>query len=264
MKILKFGGTSVANSESLSCVLKIIQNQRGPISVVVSALGGVTDLLMEMLSLAQSGEDHYKDNLTVIEKLHLDTIKNCVPIQHQSAIISFLKKNLNELESKLDAIHLLEEVTPKNNSSISSYGEILSSNIIQEVFTYNKIDSVLKDSRELIKTSSHNGRDEVDQKITSFEVFNVGGDKNNFTKKQITEKIISHLPGNSEGIFFTNKKSDPRNYKVNFSKIEKKLNFRIKHTVSEGIEEIINYLKNSKKNKSFLKEELYGNYSIEL
>ena len=89
MKILKFGGTSVANSKSLSRVLKIIQNQRGPVAMVVSALGGVTDLLMEMLSLAESGDNNYKDNLTVIEKRHLETIKNCIPIQHQSAIISF-------------------------------------------------------------------------------------------------------------------------------------------------------------------------------
>jgi aspartokinase/homoserine dehydrogenase 1 len=95
MKVLKFGGTSVANSESLSSVLKITQNQQGPIAVVVSALGGITDLLMEMLSLAQSGDDHYKDNLAVIEKRHLETIKSCVPIQHQSAIISFLKKHIN-------------------------------------------------------------------------------------------------------------------------------------------------------------------------
>ena len=166
MKILKFGGTSVANSKSLSRVLKIIQNQRGPIAIVVSALGGVTDLLMEMLSLAESGDNNYKDNLTVIEKLHLETIKNCIPIQHQSAIISFLKKHLNELESRLDAIHLLKEATPKNNSTISSYGEILSSNIIQEIFTFNKINSELKDSRELIKTYSHNGRDIVDHEVT--------------------------------------------------------------------------------------------------
>jgi aspartokinase/homoserine dehydrogenase 1 len=167
MKVLKFGGTSVANSESLSSVLKITQNQQGPIAVVVSALGGITDLLMEMLSLAQSGDDHYKDNLAVIEKRHLETIKNCVPIQHQSAIISFLKKHLNELESRLDAVHLLEEATPKNNSTISAYGEILSSNIIQEIFSLNKVDSVLKDSRELIKTSSHNGREVVDKELTN-------------------------------------------------------------------------------------------------
>ena len=97
MKVLKFGGTSVANSESLSSVLKIIQKQKKPVAVVVSALAGITDLLMEMLSFAQSGEDHYKEGIAEIEKRHLEIIKKFVPIQHQSAIISFLKKNLNEL-----------------------------------------------------------------------------------------------------------------------------------------------------------------------
>tara|TARA_B100001059_G_scaffold187099_1_gene189196 strand:+ start:10295 stop:12742 length:2448 start_codon:yes stop_codon:yes gene_type:complete len=166
MKVLKFGGTSVANSESLSNVLKIVQRQKGSVAVVVSALGGITDLLMEMLSLAQSGEDHYKDNLAVIEKRHLETIKKCIPIQHQSAIISFLKKHLNELESRLDAVHLLEEATTKNNASVSAYGEIISSNIIQEIFSFNDIDSVLKDSRELIKTTLHKGKEVVDLRLS--------------------------------------------------------------------------------------------------
>lgn len=166
MKVLKFGGTSVANSESLSNVIKIVKNQRGPIVVVVSAFGGVTDLLMEMLSLAQNGDVKYKDNLFEIEKRHLETIKKCIPIEHQSAIISFLKKHLNELESRLDAIHLLEEATPKNNANIASYGEILSSKIIHEIFHYNDIESKLKDSREIIKTTSHNGREIVDHQMT--------------------------------------------------------------------------------------------------
>ncbi len=172
MKVLKFGGTSVANSESLSSVLKIIQKQKKPVAVVVSALAGITDLLMEMLSLAQSGEDHYKEGIAEIEKRHLEIIKKFVPIQHQSAIISFLKKNLNELESRLDAIHLLEEATPKNNASISSYGEILSSNIIQEVFSYHDIDSVLKDSRALIKTEIHNGKEVVNQTLSQENIRN--------------------------------------------------------------------------------------------
>jgi aspartokinase/homoserine dehydrogenase 1 len=166
MKVLKFGGTSVANSESLSNVIKIVKNQREPIVVVVSAFGGVTDLLMEMLSLAQNGDVKYKDNLFKIEKRHLETIKKCIPIEHQSAIISFLKKHLNELESRLDAIHLLEEATPKNNANIASYGEILSSKIIHEIFHYNDIESKFKDSREIIKTTSHNGREIVDHQMT--------------------------------------------------------------------------------------------------
>ena len=163
MKVLKFGGTSVANAESLSNVLKIVQKQKGPAAVIVSALGGITDLLMEMLSSAQSGKQEYRKGFLEIETRHMNIIKTFVPIGNQSAIISFLKKNLNDLEAQLDAIHLLEEATPKNFATISSYGEILSSRIIQEVFLYNDIDSVYQDSRNLIKTVFHDGRQVLDQ-----------------------------------------------------------------------------------------------------
>ena len=173
MKVLKFGGTSVANAESLSNVLKIVKKQIGPAAVIVSALGGITDLLMEMLSSAQSGKQEYRKGFLEIETRHMNIIKTFVPIGNQSAIISFLKKNLNDLEAQLDAIHLLEEATPKNFATISSYGEILSSRIIQEVFLYNDIDSVYQDSRNLIKTVFHDGRQVLDQEssenaITSF------------------------------------------------------------------------------------------------
>ena len=172
MKVLKFGGTSVANSKSLNKVLEIIKNQNDSIVVVVSALAGVTDLLMEMLSLAESRKDNFKSNLSKIEKLHLEPIKRCIPIQNQSATISYLKKHLNELESRLDAIFILEEVTKKNNASVASYGEILSSNIIHEIFKHNKIDSELKDARELIQTSTHNGIEVVNEKITDQQIKN--------------------------------------------------------------------------------------------
>ena len=186
MKVLKFGGTSVANSKNLTNVLKIVQKQKYPIAVVVSALGGITDLLMDMLSLAQSGDDNYKNHLPLVEKRHLETIKSCVPIQHQSAIISFLKKHLNELESRLDAIHLLEEATPKNNAAISAYGELLSSNIIQEIFSFNGIDSVLKDSRDLITTLHHNGREVVEQLTSEDNI-------KNFFKENTANVVL--LPG---------------------------------------------------------------------
>ena len=81
MKVLKFGGTSVANSKSLNKVLEIIKNQNEPIVVVVSALGGITDLLMEMLDLAESRQDNFKSNLSKIEKIHLEPVKKCIPIQ---------------------------------------------------------------------------------------------------------------------------------------------------------------------------------------
>ena len=184
MKVLKFGGTSVANSKSLKKVLEIIKNQNEQIIIVVSALGGITDLLMEMLSLAQSRKENFKSNLALIEKRHLEPIKKCIPIQNQSSIISYLKKHLNELESLLDAIFLLEEVTVKNNSAVAAYGEILSSNIIYEILRYNGVKSKLKDARELIQTETHFEREIVNESVTVKQI------KNYFDKNETDVTII--------------------------------------------------------------------------
>ena len=198
MKVLKFGGTSVANSKSLKKVLEIIKNQNEQIIIVVSALGGITDLLMEMLSLAQSRKDNFKSNLALIEKRHLEPIKKCIPIQNQSSIISYLKKHLNELESLLDAIFLLEEVTVKNNSAVAAYGEILSSNIIYEILRYNGVKSKLKDARELIQTETHFEREIVDESVTVKQI------KNYFSKNETDVTIIpGFIAKNKKGVTTT-------------------------------------------------------------
>ena len=102
---------------------------------------------------------------------------------------------------------------------------------------------------------------ESEKKITSYEVFNVGNDKNNFTKKKIVEKILDYSPGSK--VTFTDKKSDPRNYRVDFSKIKECLNFETKYSVNTGIEEIIDYLKNNLNIENFDNQK-FGNYSINL
>ena len=102
---------------------------------------------------------------------------------------------------------------------------------------------------------------EADKKITDFQVFNVGGDNNNFTKKQIVEQIFKFIPG--EKVSFTEKKRDPRNYKVNFSKINKILNFKIKYNVNDGIKEMINFFKKNEKTLSMFNNLKFGNNVID-
>jgi nucleoside-diphosphate-sugar epimerase len=75
----------------------------------------------------------------------------------------------------------------------------------------------------------------------SFEVFNVGGECNNFNKQSIIDEIMKHFP--SALVKYKEKGSDPRNYKVNFSKIKNILGFEPKHTVPDGISELIGALK---------------------
>ena len=102
----------------------------------------------------------------------------------------------------------------------------------------------------------------ANKKTTNFQVFNVGNDKNNFTKKQIVEQLFKFIPANK--VVFTNKKRDPRNYKVNFSKIYKTLNFKIEYTVNDGIEEMIHFFKENKKILNTFNHTKFGNNIINI
>ena len=91
MKVLKFGGTSVANAKSLINVIDIITQSKDQVVVVVSALGGITNLLVEMSERASMGQNNYKEHLETLENRHLNPIEYFIPLTHQSEIISFLK-----------------------------------------------------------------------------------------------------------------------------------------------------------------------------
>lgn len=173
MQVLKFGGTSVANAENINKVVSIIKERSvTPIAigektiVVVSALGGVTDLLLGAAELAAEGKEGYKDKLTLIEQRHLETVKQLLPIAHQSQLLSLVKKACNEIEDICNGIFLLAELTPRSKDRISSYGEWLSSQIISAKLNAEKISNTWKDSRELIVTNSLFTSAEVDFDLT--------------------------------------------------------------------------------------------------
>jgi nucleoside-diphosphate-sugar epimerase len=100
----------------------------------------------------------------------------------------------------------------------------------------------------------------ADSNIVSFEVFNAGGDMNNFTKKMIVEEILKYVP-NGKVTFGTNG-SDPRNYKVSFSKIKNILGFEPRYTVKDGIKELVAALKIGVYADSLKHKNKYGNYKI--
>ncbi|MBC8770560.1 bifunctional aspartate kinase/homoserine dehydrogenase I [Arenibacter sp. BSSL-BM3] len=168
MKVLKFGGTSVANAKNISLVKNIIANlESDKTVVVVSALGGITDLLLKTAALASSQDQTYKTILKEIEDRHLLTIKELIPIHSQSKVLSKVKSELNTLETLLEGAYLIGEITPKLSDKIVSYGELLSSYIISEYFIVEGIDVVHADSRQLIKTNSNFGKAAVNFELTN-------------------------------------------------------------------------------------------------
>ncbi|WP_430969030.1 bifunctional aspartate kinase/homoserine dehydrogenase I [Spongiimicrobium sp. 2-473A-2-J] len=167
MKVLKFGGTSVANAENISQVKNIVSNTKDDkVIVVLSALGGITDLLLQAADLASKEDNTYKKTLAEIENRHLLTIKELIPITAQSKVLSKVKSELNGLETLLEGAYSISETTLKLSDKIVSYGELLSSHIISEFFIAEKMDAVYKDSRELIKTNETYGRAVVDFELT--------------------------------------------------------------------------------------------------
>lgn len=168
MKVLKFGGTSVANAKNISLVKNIVSsNGDKKIIVVVSALGGITDLLLTTADLASDQNKEYRTYLKEIEERHILTIKELIPVLSQSKVLSKVKSELNTLETLLEGAFLIGEITPKLSDKIVSYGELLSSYIISEYFASEKLDVGYKDSRELIITNDNHGKASVNFDLTN-------------------------------------------------------------------------------------------------
>jgi bifunctional aspartokinase / homoserine dehydrogenase 1 len=156
MNVLKFGGSSVANATNINKVVDILQSKfnEGKTIVVVSALGGVTDELLHTAAMAATGNLDYKEALKAIEIRHIETVKELIPVDKQSATLSLVKKMCNDLEDLANGIFLLRELSPRTKDSIVSFGELLSSQIIAAKLKtiLDKVEWV--DSRQLIKTDS--------------------------------------------------------------------------------------------------------------
>jgi bifunctional aspartokinase / homoserine dehydrogenase 1 len=172
MQVLKFGGTSVANAENINKVISVVKQalEKDRTIVVVSALGGVTDLLLNAAMLAAEGSELYKEKLATIEQRHIEAVKQLLPVAQQSQLLSLVKRSCNEIEDICNGIFLLRELTPRSKDRMGSYGEWLSSQIITAKFHSDGVDAVWKDARELILTNSAFTAAEVDFTETNRQI----------------------------------------------------------------------------------------------
>lgn len=172
MKVLKFGGSSVASADRIKHVIEIIKpylHDETPV-VVFSAFGGVTDMLITLGKLALAGDASYKNQLTQLENRHLDVVRTLVAIQKQSSIIARVKVLANELEDVLQGVFLVKECTPRTLDYIMSFGERLSALIISEVMRGQGMDVEFLDAREVIRTDNQFGHARVDFTVTNARI----------------------------------------------------------------------------------------------
>lgn len=172
MQVLKFGGSSVKNAENISKVIAIVKKKItvDKTIVVVSALGGITDLLLQCCKMASENNEAYKERLQEAEQRHLQTVKELIPITQQSSILSQVKTLCNEIEDICNGIFLLRELSERTKDRIVSYGELLSSQIVAAKLKSELGECEWKDSRDLITTNSNFGAASVEFDITNKKI----------------------------------------------------------------------------------------------
>ncbi len=147
MKVLKFGGSSVGRREGLMNLKKIVEEQNAPAIVVVSALGGVTDLLLRTAWQAAEGNDAYRDGMDELVRRHHDLIESAVS-DRPAELTGQIDTLLAELGSIFHGLYLIKDLSEKTRALIVSYGERLSSKIVARLVP----GAILHDSRRFIKT----------------------------------------------------------------------------------------------------------------
>ena len=162
MVVLKFGGSSVASASHIRQVLSILTKQDKPMAVVVSALGGVTDDLHRLGTLAAKGDTSYSEHLKKVESRHINLVQELIPVAKQSGVLSATKQMVNRLETILDGVHMIRELSPKTQDTLLSFGELLSHTIIAHAARAIGLDAVAKNAQELIVTKQSLGRTLVD------------------------------------------------------------------------------------------------------
>src|SRR5579875_357210 len=135
MKILKFGGTSVGSVQSISTVLEILKQEsrsgQQPVAVV-SAMSGITNLLIDMAERAASGKE-FTAQLAELENRHFEVVKGLLDIAQQNPVFTRLKIYFNQLEDLLQGVFTLRELTAKTRDLILSYGERCSALMIGRI-----------------------------------------------------------------------------------------------------------------------------------
>ena len=172
---MKFGGTSVGSVNSILNLKNIVESEEDSVIVVVSALGGITDKLIRTSQLAVSGDNSYNEEFKDIVKRHHSLIDAIIPDNDKrETLLVEVNRLLNELHNIYQGLALINNITPKSEATIVSYGERISSRIV---------DALIKgatriDSRTFIKTETKHNKYILDSELTDKLIHSIFNDNN--------------------------------------------------------------------------------------
>ena len=163
MKVLKFGGSSLADENRIAKVRDIIikETRDDRIAVVFSAMQGVTDILIGSAETAESGAEGFQECLADIRKKHLKALEELIGKDSRERTRELLEHLLGELEEILHGVQLIRECSPRNLDLIMSFGERLCCCLVTAYLGENGHEAELIDAKEIILTNDHFGAAQV-------------------------------------------------------------------------------------------------------
>ena len=172
MKIMKFGGTSVGSVDSILKVKQIVEAEKEPVIVVVSALGGITDQLIRTATMATKGDIAYEAEFDGMVRRHDDMIQQVIPSGSKKRTLGKkIHALLDELKDIYQGLYLLKDISSNMEDTVVSYGERLSSLIVGAVID----DAEVFDSRAFMKTERKHHKHLLDSELSEMlikETFN--------------------------------------------------------------------------------------------
>jgi len=169
MKVLKFGGSSVAKPERIKGIVEILKKyytQGEKFTVVFSAFGGVTDSLIEMSKLAAKGDETYLEKFQIFTDRHTKAVKELVSEERANEILPVLLENHEVLKNLLRGVFLIREASGRTMDYVLSFGERNSAFIISHTLKEYGINADYLDARKVIKTDKSFGSAKVDFDLT--------------------------------------------------------------------------------------------------
>ena len=162
---MKFGGTSVGSVESILILKKIVEKAAAeqPVIVVVSALNGITDQLIDTSERARRGDESYGTSFVQMLNRHHEMVDAIIADdQKREELQKKIDVLFNELKSILFGVYLIHDLSEKTLDAIVSYGERLSSCIVATLLD----DARWYDARTFIRTVRKNGHHTLDSEVT--------------------------------------------------------------------------------------------------
>ena len=150
--------------ESILSLKRIVEAEKTPVIVVVSALGGITDKLIATSRLALQGDEQWKHEFEAMRLRHLDMIDTLFKEQDKNQQLTDTINSLfDELKSIYYGVFLIHDLSPKTEAAIVSYGERLSSHIVAALIRGGK----RMNSRDFIRTVKKQGKHVLDAELTN-------------------------------------------------------------------------------------------------